>query len=207
LSSIPSETQIEKEFSSYIVTKPANLIDETANLLHDGHIIAWIQGRSECGPRALGNRSILASPLKSDLKNFLNQHIKFREEFRPYGCTVTWERAHEFFATEKGFENPFMSFAVGVREECREKLRDVSHVDGTSRMQTLHPHQNEKFHSLLTKMGELSGLPVLLNTSLNVMNEPIVETLDDAKRFFEQSKVEVMVFGDHLIKKSEILHV
>lgn len=200
-SSIPQENDIEKKFINYTIEKPLNLAGEIAEILAQGEVIAFIQGRSEIGPRALGNRSILASPRREHLKKYLNAHVKFREDFRPYGCTVLWEKAHLYFDVEIGFENPFMSFAVPVRAEYKETLEDVAHIDGTSRMQTIHREQSRIYYDLLTEMEKRTGLPILLNTSLNVMNEPIVETLDDAKRFFEQSCLKTLVFGEFIISK------
>lgn len=201
LSSVADEHDIRETFQGFDINRPPDLIGETAKLLASGEVIAWVQGRSECGPRALGNRSILAAPSRPDLKSYLNKHIKFREEFRPYGCTVPWELAHEYFAVRDGFENPFMSFAVPVKAEHQNALAPVTHIDGTSRMQTLHESQNPLFHQLLHRMKKIGGLPVLLNTSLNVMNEPIVETAADARRFLESSQVRTLVIGQFIIRK------
>lgn len=206
-SSVPTASEIKNVFRDYDVSLPVDLSGEVAKLLSGGEIIAWVQGRSECGPRALGNRSLLALPARDGLKDYLNRHIKFREEFRPYGCTVPWELAHEYFDVEPGFENPFMSYAVPVKSKYRKDLESVTHIDGTCRMQTLHREQNPRFHDLLLRMKDLNHESVLLNTSLNVMNEPIVETAEDARRFLETSKVKILVIGDHLIRKKEDHHV
>ena len=206
-SSVPSDKEIEKTFQAYDLTRPADLANEVAGLLAAGEIIAWVQGRSECGPRALGNRSLLAAPSQDGLKDYLNRHIKFREDFRPYGCTVPWELAHEYFDVAQGFENPFMSYAVPVRSQYKKTLESVTHIDGTSRMQTLHREQNPRFHELLLRMKNFSQVSVLLNTSLNVMNEPIVETAEDARRFLESSQVKVLVIGDYIIRKKGTHHV
>ena len=200
-SSVPSDLEIEETFKGYMVTKNPNMVQQVAKELASGEIIAFYQGRSEVGPRALGSRSILASPVRRNLKNYLNENVKFREDFRPYGCTVQWDKAHLFFEIDQGFENPFMSFAVPVRSKFIDVLRDLSHVDGTSRMQTLHRGQNEVFYDLLGEMEKLTGLPILLNTSLNVMNEPIVETIQDAKRFLDGSCLNTLVANGYIIKK------
>lgn len=199
--SIALDQDIEETFKKFNLQRYDNPVTELARILANGTIVAFLQGRSEVGPRALGNRSILASIKRKDLKKYLNEHIKFREDFRPYGCTVQWEKSHLYFDVSPGFENPFMSFAVPVREEFAEALKDVSHVDGTSRMQTLHREQHEMYYDLLGEVEKLTGFPILLNTSLNVMNEPIVETVSDAKRFFETSQVEVMCIGNYIIRK------
>ena len=200
-SSAPTDQLIQDVFAGHKITRPTALLREVAHRLASGKIIAFFQGRSEIGPRSLGNRSILASPARKELKKYLNENVKFREEFRPYGCTVQWDKAHEYFDISKGFENPFMSFAVPVREKYKTVLADLSHIDGTSRMQTLHREQNEKLYDLLEVMEQLTGLPILLNTSLNVMNEPIVETVHDLKRFLDTSNISTAVVGDYLIQK------
>jgi carbamoyltransferase len=166
--------------------------------------VAWFQGRSESGPRALGNRSILARPDVTGLKDKLNKSIKFRESFRPYGCSVIQEKAHLYFDIDQNFNNPYMSFAIKVREEHKELLKEVSHIDGTSRMQTVKIGQNEKFYRLLERFGEKSGLPCLLNTSLNVMDEPIVETIQDVRRFMENTPTDYLVINDFLIKRKDL---
>jgi carbamoyltransferase len=199
--SAPTDETIAKVFAGFKVAQPNKFLEEVAQRLDRGEIIAFFQGRSEIGPRSLGNRSILASPTRSDLKRYLNEHVKFREEFRPYGCTVQWDKAHEYFDVDEGFENPFMSFAVPVKEKYKLILKDLSHIDGTSRMQTLHREQNVIFYDLLGEVEKLNGLPILLNTSLNVMNEPIVETVADLKRFFESSCITSLVVGSFLIQK------
>jgi len=175
--------------------------DGVCERLERGEVIGWFQGRSECGPRALGHRSLLGSIAKVDLKNYLNREIKFREDFRPYGASILFEEASEYFEIEKDFQNPFMSFAVPIRKQYRDKLREICHIDGTCRMQTVMKKQNESFYKLLETMKKGSGLPVLLNTSLNIMGEPIVESLEDALAFLEQSRVETMVIGDFLVTK------
>lgn len=199
--SVPDELEITEVFKDFKIIKRSDFLQHLAELLNAGEVIAFIQGRSEIGPRALGNRSILACPKKENLKNYLNENVKFREDFRPYGCTVQWKMAHHYFEVEEGFENPFMSFAVKVRAKYKTILKDLSHIDGTSRMQTLHYEQNEVFHDLLGEVEKLTGLPILLNTSLNVMNEPIVENIQDAKRFFEETCLKTMVIGNIIIKK------
>lgn len=202
--SVPDDLAIMETFKDFNIVRPNDLAGDVAQLLIQGEIVAFFQGRSEVGPRSLGNRSILAFPGRPNLKSFLNQNVKFREKFRPYGCTVKWEKSHIFFDVDEGFENPFMSFAVPVRSQFREKLKDLSHVDGTSRIQTLHREQNELFYNLLDEMEKMTGLPILLNTSLNVMNEPIVETIQDARRFFESSCLNTIVVEKYLIRKCDI---
>jgi carbamoyltransferase len=169
--------------------------------LAKGLVVAWFQGRSESGPRALGNRSILANPMVAGLKDRLNAEIKFREDFRPYGCSVLQECAHEYFEVEKGFNNPYMSFAVKTRENQRRRLSQVTHIDGSSRMQTVGKAQNPLFYELIKAFGEKTGLNCLLNTSLNIMGEPIVETAEDARKFLLATPVDGMAIGRFYIQK------
>lgn len=200
-SSAPTTEKILSVFSGYQCTVETNIAGRVAKEIAEGKVVAWFQGRSECGPRALGHRSILARPDREDLKNYLNKNIKFRENFRPYGCTVVWERASDYFDVPVGFENPFMSFAVPVKAKWKEKLQHVTHVDGTSRMQTLHEKQEPLYYQLLLETEKLTGMPIVLNTSLNIMGEPILETVEDAARFFKTSSVDGICIGPVWIQK------
>lgn len=192
---------IDTYFRDYQVERLAGL-DEVCRLLERGEVIAWFQGRSESGPRALGHRSLIAKVDRPGLKDFLNTEIKFRENFRPYGCSVLFEDAAKYFDVPHGFHNPFMSFALRVRNEYKNLLQEVTHVDGTSRMQTVHEGANLLFRELLLTMRKMFGHGVVLNTSLNIMGEPIVETLGDLERFMEHPRVNHAVVGNHLISKS-----
>ncbi|TNF24545.1 MAG: hypothetical protein EP319_18260 [Deltaproteobacteria bacterium] len=199
--SVPTEENVRTVFSNYHLEKSDQVEKDTAKLLYENNVIAWFQGRSESGPRALGNRSILARVDFPDLKNYLNENIKFRESFRPYGCSVTFETAGKYFEFPENFETPYMSFAVPVKNQMLDFLKEVSHVDGTSRMQTVRRGQNKRYHCLLTEFGRLSGDEILLNTSLNIMGEPIVESLNDLESFYRQSKVDYVIAGDFIISK------
>ena len=201
LTSVPNESQIRALFEGFEITHPDSIVAYAASALAEGQTIAWFQGRSESGPRALGNRSILVRADLPGVKARLNAEVKFREAFRPYGCSVLHEHAHKYFDVPQGFNNPYMSFAVHTRAEHRDRLAEVTHVDGTSRMQTVRSGQNARFHALLTEMGRLTGLPVLLNTSLNVMGEPIVETAEDARRFLLKTPVDGLAIGDYYIRR------
>ena len=199
--SIPDNERVKNVFKDFKLKYSDQIEVDTAKLIKDNNIIAWFQGRSESGPRALGNRSILARVDYPDLKKYLNDKIKFRESFRPYGCSVTYESASKYFDFRKEFETPYMSFSVPVREEKKTFLKEVSHIDGTSRMQTVRKGQNKRYHRLLVEYGKLSGDEVLLNTSLNIMGEPIIETLEDLEVFFSQSKVDYVIAGNFIISK------
>lgn len=199
--SLPSADSVLSAFAGFSVTKPPSITDYAADLLDRGKIIAWFQGRSESGPRALGNRSILASPKIPGLKDQLNGFVKFRESFRPYGASVLREFAPEYFHVAADFDSPFMSFAVRTRADYRALLQEVTHVDGTSRIQTVRTGQNSLFAELLRKFGEKSGLFCLLNTSLNVMGEPMVESVADARAFLVNVPVDGIAIGDFFIKR------
>lgn len=180
-----------------------DFISRAASDLAEGKVVGWFQGRSESGPRALGNRSILSRPDRKGIKKYLNEKIKFREDFRPYGCTVLQEKASEYFDIEPGFNNLFMSFAVKVKREYEQVLMEVSHKDVTSRMQTICESQNEIYYKLIEAFGRVTNLYCLLNTSLNIMGEPIVETVDDAIRFFETTPVDVMYIGKIRLQRTK----
>lgn len=199
--SVPTEEQILKIFEGFEVIRPNSIDEYTAQKISEGAIVGWFQGRSETGPRALGNRSILARVDTHGLKDHLNANVKKRESFRPYGCSVLHEKAHEYFEVPKGFDNPFMSFAVKTRAQFKEAIAQVTHYDGTSRMQTVREKQNPRFHGLISEIGKRTGLACVLNTSLNVMSEPIVETVADAKKFLLNTPVNALAIGDFYIQK------
>lgn len=167
---------------------------ELANSL----IIGWFQGRMEFGPRALGNRSILADPRQSYMKNKVNAMIKFRESFRPFAPAVLAEHANDIF--ECDVESPYMSTTFKLKRNQQE-YPAITHVDNTSRIQTVSSLQNEKFYELLNAFYELTGCPLLLNTSFNVMGEPIVCSPSDAIRTFTESGIDILVINNFIIRK------
>lgn len=199
----PEKFDISLFQNEFKIIRPENIEQYCADLLNQGRIIGWFQGRSEVGPRALGNRSILARPDSGQAKELLNRDIKFREDFRPYGCTVMAEQVDRFFATPRKFQNPFMSFAVPVKGAWQELLKDIVHKDGTCRMQTLERFQNQKFYNLLCEFEKLSGIPMLLNTSLNIMGQPILETSKDLMEFLREVPVYGVAVGDYFIFSSK----
>ncbi|MEE4381945.1 MAG: carbamoyltransferase C-terminal domain-containing protein [Pseudomonadales bacterium] len=174
---------------------------ETARLLRAGRIVGWFQGAMEIGPRALGNRSILADPTRPDMKDRINAEVKHREAFRPFAPAVVVERAREFFDIE--VEAPFMLKVCDVLPGKRAQLPAITHVDGSARLQTVRRETNPRFHRLLECFGEASGVPVLLNTSFNVMGEPIVETPVDAIRCFFSTGLDDLVLGNHVLSKPD----
>lgn len=196
-----NQDKVEEYFAKYYVSKPDNLAEIIAKKIHDGEIIAWLQGRSEVGPRALGHRSILARPDFPNMKQILNDTVKYREAFRPYGATVLQENVSLYFDVEKDYQSPFMTFCPQVRASWKDKLESVTHVDGTCRIQTLMREQNPLYYDLIKKFEEISGFAVVLNTSLNIMGQPILESIEDALKFFESSSIKTMVYGDFVITK------
>jgi carbamoyltransferase len=176
-----------------------NICGETAKLLSEGHVFGWFQGRSEFGPRALGNRSIMADPRKAEMKDKLNKRVKHRQAFRPFAPIVLAERANEIFEGDE--ESPFMLLAKRVRPQWRDKIPAIVHVDGTARVQTVRQDHNERLYRLLKEFDSITGIPVLLNTSFNVKGEPIVETPDDAIKCFLTTGMDYLVLHDMLIAK------
>lgn len=175
---------------------------DSSKVLADGEVIAIFQGASEVGPRALGNRTLMVRPDRQDIKKYLNENIKFREEFRPYGATVLQEDVHVYFDVEKGFIAPFMTFAPLIRNEKENYLKGVTHKDRTSRIQTISREQNQRYYDIIKGFKAITGESVILNTSLNIMGQPILEDLNDAKLFMKDSKVKFMVINDYLLEKA-----
>lgn len=176
---------------------------ESSKVLAAGEVVAVFQGPSEVGPRALGNRSLLVRPDKKDIKKYLNENIKFREEFRPYGATVLQEDVHKYFDVDPGFIAPFMTFAPLILDEKEAYLKGVTHKDRTSRIQTISAHQNPRYYDIIAGFRALTGESVLLNTSLNIMGQPILEDITDAISFMKDSKVKFMMINDYLLERNE----
>jgi carbamoyltransferase len=173
------------------------LADRMATELARGRLVFWFQGRMEWGPRALGNRSLLADPRREDMRELINAKVKLREPFRPFAPSVLQERAAEYFETPSS--SPFMLFTCPVRSTAKGVIPAVVHVDGTARIQTVDD-SNPRFRRLLTAFEQKTGVPVLLNTSFNV-NEPIVCTPDEAVRCFLRTEVDWLVMGNLLVSR------
>lgn len=180
-------------------SRPADLEREVARTLADGACVAICRGRSEIGPRALGNRSLLALPGPSQVRDHINLNVKGRESFRPLAPVVPIEHLDTYF--DGPDESPHMLLVANVREEFRERLGAVTHVDGSARVQTVRAEDNPLLHRLLEIVGELTGVPVLLNTSLNLPGKPIVETPSDALELFVERPIDALVLGDRLVRK------
>ena len=165
--------------------------DDVAKLIRDGNIVTIFQGRSEGGPRALGNRSILFDPTIKNGKDLVNE-VKHREFFRPFACSIKKEKASEWFDLAGMEESPFMMYAVDALEGVEEKIPSVIHVDGTCRIQTVTPEQNEHYYNLIDAFEKLSGVPILFNTSFNLGGEPLVETVEDAVDTLQSSDIDYL---------------
>jgi carbamoyltransferase len=178
--------------------------------IQSGGVIAWYQGRSEMGPRALGHRSILADPRKKGLVRFINEHVKKRESFRPFAPSVLEEHAADWFelgdTSIDANKSPYMSLTAMVKKEKRSKIPAVTHVDGSSRLQTVTAESEPLYHKLISRFFELTGVPMVLNTSFNTIpSEPIVETPRDAIRSFlcSMGSIEMLIMGEYVIKRKK----
>lgn len=183
--------------------KLAPLLDQVVDLLVAGKVVGWVQGRFEWGPRALGNRSILADPRNPKMKQIVNEKIKFREPFRPFAPSVLEEAVSGYFDLPDGARSPaaFMLVVPPVRSTARAKIPAVTHVDGTARLQMVREATNPMYAGLIRRFGEASGVPALLNTSFNVRGEPIVNTPAEAFSTFRRSGLDALILGNCLISK------
>lgn len=182
--------------------KMADPAGETARLLADGAVAGLVQGRAEYGPRALGNRSIVADPRPAANKDIVNGMIKKREGYRPFAPSILEERASEFFEIPPSQARfPFMSSILKVQPAWRDTLGAITHVDGSARLQTVSRASNARYYALIEAFGKLTGIPILLNTSFNNNVEPIVNTVDEAVTCFLTSGLNILVVGDYLIDK------
>ncbi len=174
---------------------------EAAKLLAQGKIVGWFQGRMEFGPRALGNRSILADPRKAEMKDILNAKVKHREIFRPFAPATLDESFQEYFNTDD--KSPYMILVSDVKEDKHSVIPAVTHVDGTGRLQTVNREYNPKYWNLINQFGKITGVPVILNTSFNVKGEPIVCTPEDAVKCFLGTNIDYLVIGNYIVTKTK----
>jgi carbamoyltransferase len=174
------------------------LLRRTAGIIADGKILGWFQGRAEWGPRALGNRSIVADPRRPEMKDTLNHRIKHREIFRPFAPSILAEKTGEWFA--KSYPSPFMTLAYSVQPDKRDKIPAPTHVDGTGRLQTVTREANPRYHALISEFEKQTGVPVVLNTSFND-NEPIVCRPEEALDCFHRTQMDALVLGNILITR------
>lgn len=173
--------------------------DRAAELISAGCIVGWFNGRSEFGPRALGNRSILADPGRKEMKDEINARVKFREEFRPFAPSVIEEKASEMFAMDA--PSPYMTMAFKVREGWGERLPAITHINNTARVQTVSKATAPAYHKLISEVGKRTGIPTVLNTSFNIKGQPIVETPLDAISTFAGTGMDALFLGPFMIKK------
>jgi carbamoyltransferase len=174
-------------------------VKEIARLLADGAIIGVALGGSECGPRALGNRSIICDPGIEGMKDILNNKVKHREWFRPFAPFVRAEECKEYF--EFNGDSPFMSFAAPVRKEWKVRLSSITHVDGTARIQTVRKEDHDFFYEVLGEFKKIKGYGVLLNTSFNIKGRPILNTIEDALSVLEETDMDYVLIDNNLFKK------
>jgi len=193
------EVEKEMELCKLQYKKLDNVEKTTAQLVAEGNVVGWFQGRMEFGPRALGARSILADPTRGDMKDIVNKYIKHREEFRPFAPSVLEEKAGEYFLGCK--KSPFMLFVYPVKEDKRELVPAITHVDGTARVQTVNRDTAPRYYRMIEEFEKIKGVPVVLNTSFNVKGEPIVCSPKDAIRCFYSTGMDALVIENFLIKK------
>ena len=178
------------------------IIDQSVDALVKGKVVGWYQGRTEWGPRALGNRSILADPRNEKMKEIVNVKIKFREPFRPFAPSALQESLKDYFELDREyFPQRFMLMAYPVRKEKQDKIPAVTHVDGSSRLQSVIRSQSPRYWSLINRFREAAGVPLVLNTSFNLRGEPIVNSPQNAINTFQNSGIDILVLGNCLVRK------
>ena len=198
-----SEQQIESALKSarmpYQRMDRGVLLDAVADAMADGKVVGWFQGRMEWGPRALGNRSIVAHPGLPNMKDVLNSRIKHREWFRPFAPAILAEAQSDYF--EESHPSPYMLHVYKIRSDKRKLLAAVNHVDNTGRLQTVTREENPLYYDLIQTFGRKTGIPVILNTSFNE-NEPIVCTPQEAIDCFQRTKMDALAIGPFLAIKA-----
>ena len=195
-------TVLDQEHIPYQYLEEKNLIPTVAALLEGENVIGWFQGRMEYGPRALGNRSIIADARNKENWKKVNLKIKFREDFRPFAPTVLEERVSDYF--ELDCESPYMLLVAPTLADKRETIPAVTHVDGSARIQTINRMQNQRYYDLLKAFERHTGCPVIINTSFNVRGEPIVESPKDALNCFLHTHIDYLVMGNFLLSKEKL---
>ena len=188
-----------QNISATLVNSELDLCQRTAKAISEGKVIGWFQGRMEWGPRALGNRSILCDPRRGDMKDILNQRIKRRESFRPFAPSILRDSVSEWF--EEDDDVPFMMKVFQIKENRRSEIPAVTHVDGSGRLQTVTKDTNPRYFRLIETFRDVTGIPILLNTSFNE-NEPIVCRPEEALACFLRTKMDMLVLGNYIITRS-----
>ena len=174
---------------------------EAAKRIAEGRVIAWYRGRMEFGPRALGDRSIMADPGHPEMRDRINAMVKMREAFRPFAPACSLEQAHQWFEVKPGTELPYMITIVDVQPEHRASLPAITHVNGSARLQTVSKENNPAFHTLLKAVGKTTGREMVLNTSFNVKGQPIVNTPEEAIDTFLGTGIEFLFLEDRLVTR------
>ena len=196
-----SDGEIEKFLDSKNISYESfdreSLLKKTAQLIADGNVVGWYQGKMEWGPRALGNRSILADPRREDMKDILNRKIKHRESFRPFAPSILEEYASDYFDID--IPSPYMLMVAPVKKP--KEIPAVTHVDGTGRLQTVSKESNLLYYDLIKEFYKITGVPVIINTSMNVMGEPIVNTPEQAYQMIVKTDMDCIVMGNYLVRK------
>ncbi len=206
-----SEAQMEQEiqkrgFPYEHIDDTERLLDRVLDTVLSGRVIGWFQGRFEWGPRALGNRSILADPRRAEMKDIVNTKIKFREPFRPFAPAILEAVAADYFTMpdlDSQYPPRFMLAVSPFKEDKQDKVQAVCHTGGTGRMQTVRREWNPVYYRIIEKFGEATGIPVLLNTSFNLRGEPIVNSPEDALKTFGNSGIDQLVMGPFLVSKPD----
>jgi len=189
----------EQKCTVELVSEAELLCEKTAGFIADGKIVGWFQGKTELGPRALGNRSIVVDPRKPDMKDILNARVKKREPFRPFAPSILEEKTSEWF--EYGYPVPFMEKVYRIKDNKQKLIPAVCHNDGTGRLQTVSKKTNLRYYELIKQFENLTGVPIILNTSFND-NEPIVNTPEEALRCFLSTTLDVLILEDYVIIKN-----
>jgi len=199
------ETLLRKEGYAFEKLSDAALIERVSGLLEGENVIGWFQGRMEYGPRALGNRSIIADARNAANWQKVNLKIKFRESFRPFAPTVLEERTKDYFDLDR--PSPYMLLVADVQPDKRKEIPAVTHVDGSARIQTIRRDQNPKYYDLIKAFADRTGCPVIINTSFNVRGEPIVRSPEDALNCFLHTHMDYLVLGNCLLSKENMSQV
>jgi carbamoyltransferase len=186
---------LDKNNIPYEFLETSPLLEKTAKLISEGNVVGWYQGKMEWGPRALGNRSILADPRNPNMKDILNEKIKHRESFRPFAPSILEEFVSDYF--EINVPSPYMLFVAKIRKP--KKIPAVTHVDGTGRLQSVSKDVNSLYYDLINEFYKITGVPVIINTSMNVMGEPIVNTPEQAHQMILKTDMDYLVLGNHLL--------
>jgi carbamoyltransferase len=205
---VPDDGEVGRELEAWgdflTFERVGDICQRTARLVADGAVVGWVQGRSEFGPRALGNRSIIADPRPASNKLLINQMVKKREAYRPFAPSVLEEKVGEYFVVpESRTTFPFMIFVLEVREHVRELLGAVTHVDGTARVQTVSRETNPKYWDLIHEFEKITGVPIVLNTSFNNNAEPIVDSVPEAIACFLTTGLNYLAVGNYVVSKKE----